>query len=81
MKDKGLDITGHRSTDVEDLDLSSFELVVAFESRIAKRLRSEFGLRPSRLRVLDIKDPFWGGPEDYQQCAETIEAALPTVLR
>jgi protein-tyrosine-phosphatase len=81
MKEYGLEIDGHRSKDVEDIDLATFDIIVALESGIAQQLVSEHHAEPTRLRELSIKDPYWGGLEDYRQCAQKLQAALPTVLK
>jgi len=41
MKECGLDLAGHRSKDVEDLDLGAFDLIVAMEPRIEKTVGRE----------------------------------------
>jgi len=81
MKECGIDLGGHRSKDVEDLDLGTFDLIVAMEPRIARLLVSEYSVEPAKLRELNIKDPFWGGLEDYRQCAQRLQAVLPAVLQ
>jgi protein-tyrosine-phosphatase len=82
MEKYGLDIKGHRSKDVEDLDLGAFDIIVAMKSWIARILVSEYGADPARLKELDIDDPHRGGlEEDYEQCAMKLEAVLPAVLQ
>jgi protein-tyrosine-phosphatase len=81
MKECGLDIDGHRSKDVEDLDLGAFDIIVALEPRIARMLVSEHCVEPAKLRELNIRDPFRGELEDYRQCAQKLQAVLPAVLQ
>jgi protein-tyrosine phosphatase len=81
MKECGLDIGQHRSKDVEDLDLGTFNLIVAMEPRIARLLTSKYSVEPAKLRELNVKDPFWEGLEVYRQCAQKLQAVLPAVLR
>jgi protein-tyrosine phosphatase len=81
MKEWNLNIDWHRSKDIEDLDLGTFDLIVALDSRIAGILLSEYHLDPARLRELDIRDPFGGGLEEYHLCAQKLQDVLPAVLR
>ena len=76
MKEKGIDITKHRSTNIEDLDLGAFDIVVALRPAIADTLSQEFDLHPPKLMELDIDDPFNKPLEKYRLCMNQIETTL-----
>jgi protein-tyrosine-phosphatase len=77
MRERGLDISGHRSRDVHDLDLGPFDLIVALTPAIAARLPQTD--RPERLVVWDIDDPYGGDHAVYRSCANAIEDELRTL--
>lgn len=77
MRERGLDLTGHRSRDVHELDLEPFDLVVALTPAIAARMPHMDG--PERLVVWDIDDPYGGDLAVYRSCASAIEDQLRTL--
>lgn len=79
MKEMGLDISNHRSRDIDDLDLSSFTLVIAMTSWISEILVT-LGVQPRRIERLEVCDPYGKGIEVYRSTARTIELSLRSLF-
>jgi protein-tyrosine-phosphatase len=73
MHKRGLDIYNHRSTDIEDLDFSQFDVVVAMDPNVARRLEQ---LNPKRLEQWNVADPYGGDIARYRSTADAIQAAV-----
>ena len=79
--------TAHHAAQVGDDHLSA-DLVVAL-GRNHLRILSDLGVDPARLRLLrsfdprsgahapDVEDPYYGGPGDFAETFDVIDAALP----
>jgi protein-tyrosine phosphatase len=80
MNERGLDITGHRSKDVNSLNLRDFDKIFAMTPAIARRLQDRDDLNHDKLEVLDILDPYDRGVDAYRTCADTIEDTLREFL-
>ena len=90
----GIDLTSHRSQLISEVEVGSFDLIVAMEARQATQLRKNHQVPPERLLVLgdldpeetghrDIPDPFAGPPEVFEACYRRIDrcvAELSTLL-
>jgi protein-tyrosine-phosphatase len=78
MRERGIDISKHGSTDVEALNLANFDVVVAMDSSIAERLRR---LSPKLTRLIEwsIPDPYGGDLVRYRAAADAITDALGTL--
>jgi protein-tyrosine phosphatase len=75
---RGIDIERHRARGLDQVDLTSYELVVAVD----ERTRSELPVDPERLVLLgnfgeggDIADPNGGDAELFAQTHDAIDAA------
>ncbi|MFI6424982.1 low molecular weight protein-tyrosine-phosphatase [Promicromonospora sp. NPDC050880] len=86
---------GHRARQVTSADVGSRDLVLAMTTRHARVLRdlqrgdgavvrmyrsfdpAVAGLPENRL---DIADPWYGGPDDFEECLAEIEAAADGVV-
>lgn len=75
MKNRGLDIAGHRSRSLQGVTLANFDRVVALAPKIADALLLR-GVDASKLVVLDIPDPINAGLETYRATADAIERDL-----
>ncbi len=76
----GIDISGHRSQDVADLDLAGFDIVIAMAPEVYNRLRAMPGVAPQRLVQWDIEDPFRRDAAAYEACAEKIEQHVRALI-
>lgn len=76
MANLGLDITTHRSRDIEALDLESYDLVVALASSIANRIRQRHSLPGERLREFNVPDPYGKGITAYTACVANLNDIL-----
>jgi protein-tyrosine-phosphatase len=76
-----VDLSTHRSTDVEHVNLGHYDFIVSMEPRFAKRLADEFNVPMERVIVWNVKDPAIENTEAaYESCLSDIEKLLPQVL-
>jgi len=75
MRERGLDISGHRSRSLDKLNLLEFDLLVALCPGIAQALLEQ-GADRQKLAILDISDPYNKGLEVYRATAVVIEVEL-----
>ena len=75
MKERGLDISSHRSRSLGNLNLLEFDLLVALCPEIAQALLDQ-GADASKLATLNISDPYNRDLEVYRATAVAIEAEL-----
>lgn len=75
MGEHGIDISSHQSRDIEGLDLTAFDVVVAMTPIIARRLR-EMGVESDRIAQLDVADPYRKGIEAYRSTARNLQCQL-----
>lgn len=72
-----IDASGHQPRHVREVDLASFEVVVALDSNAMGHLG---GVDTGRIRQWKIPDPWIGaGPEDYRRCANQIMRELKSL--
>jgi protein arginine phosphatase len=79
-RELGYDLTEHRARSVGDLDLGSYDWIVALTPEIATRLRDGFGVPNERLVAFDVDDPYGGRLDGYRECASLIEAGVRELL-
>lgn len=79
MKKMGLDIGTHRTRNIGSVDANSFDLVVAMNASIARRL-AELGVDGRRIAELDIPDPIGSDINTYWSTARSIASQLKQVL-
>lgn len=75
MEEMGFDISRHRSRDIESIELTVFEIVIAMTPVIARRL-VEFGVDGTKIVGLDVPDPYSKGADTYRSTAQDIAAQL-----
>jgi protein-tyrosine-phosphatase len=76
----GIDASEHLPRHVRELDLSSFDVVVAMTNCIAKELKELFpALDAERLLTWQISDPYGDNLVEYQRCAAKIDTKLKTI--
>ena len=73
----GIDASGHRQTDVRDLDLDSFTHVIAMDGAIADWLK---GHTTREIVTWNITDPWTGDAAEYRMCALQILGELNSLL-
>jgi protein-tyrosine-phosphatase len=84
LREKGLDLDGHRSRMVTEELLSQFQLVLTMEAGHKEALKVEFPRYANRIYLLsemielkyDIEDPIGKSLQDYQETADEIEKIL-----
>jgi protein-tyrosine-phosphatase len=84
MKERGLDLSDHRSKPVSAAMLQEVDLVLVMEARHKSQLRSRFPHEAKKVHLLtemvgekrDIDDPVLGHLERYQETAEELDRIL-----
>jgi protein-tyrosine-phosphatase len=77
--DYGVDLSQHCPRDVEDIDLSQFDLFVAMKPHIARDSESRLKVSPSRIVTWDVDDPARGDIELYRRCAAGLLGNIRTL--
>lgn len=73
MKEKGLDITNHRTRLVSDLDLLSYDHVFCVALAIkATQTLVRLGILPDKIEFVVTADPYGQDIETYRACAEAL---------
>jgi protein-tyrosine-phosphatase len=76
----GVDISDHRPRSVTDVDLASFDYVIALDLPIYTRLKESDRVPTEKLFGWDIEDPIGLGYQTYKQVARKIEKRLEQFL-
>jgi protein-tyrosine phosphatase len=83
---RGYDLSAQRARHVATDDFERFDLIVAMDNghlRMLKRLcpsHLQGKLRPF-LENADVPDPYYGGPEGFEQVLDLVEEACRGLLR
>lgn len=74
-----IDLISHLPRDVRDVDLASFDLIVALDSMVAEDLKD---VLPPGEQVISwgIRDPFGETLDVYRACADEILRRLPELV-
>lgn len=72
----GINISSHRTIDVADLDLATFDLIVVFRPSAAERAPIPEGVL---VTYLNVEDPYGGSPDAYRTAARLIERGVRRV--
>jgi protein-tyrosine-phosphatase len=73
-----VDLTHHRSTDLELVHLDDFNIIVSMEPRFAKRLIEQFKVPIGKVVTWNIRDPAIDNTEAaYESCLSEIELPTP----
>lgn len=72
MRELGLDLSSHRSTQATSERLRRAELIVAMSSSHAVAAAG-MGADPSHIRIWEIPDPFGGPLELYRRTRDTLQ--------
>lgn len=73
LKEIGLDVSKHRSVDVQDLDIASFDVVVVFRPSSGELISIPDAVP---MTYLDVADPYGGTLDDYRAAARSIERGV-----
>jgi protein-tyrosine-phosphatase len=84
MRERDLDLSGHRSKVVSQEYLSNFDLILTMERNHKEALQVEFPRFRDRIYLLsemvdqnrDVEDPFGGSKMEYQATAREIESVI-----
>lgn len=84
-KSRGYDLSAQRARQVRARDFEEFDLVVAMDSGHLRALQQHCPRRhQGKLRMLadgrDVPDPYYGGPEGFEQVLDLVEAACRDLL-
>ncbi|MDW8364133.1 MAG: low molecular weight protein-tyrosine-phosphatase [Myxococcales bacterium] len=92
---RGIDLRAHRARQFRVDDFARFDVVVAMDrsnhavlQRLARRLPTPADLRlfmpyvdaAARGESLDVPDPYYGGPEDFERVLDLCEAGCAGLL-
>jgi protein-tyrosine phosphatase len=82
---RGYDLSGQRARHFSRRDFEEFDLVLAMDRghlRILQRLCPPQHARKLRLFMAgsDVPDPYYGGPEGFEQVLDLVEAACRSLL-
>ncbi|MDQ5848912.1 MAG: low molecular weight phosphotyrosine protein phosphatase [Pseudomonadota bacterium] len=84
-KSRGYDLSAQRARQVRARDFEEFDLVVAMDRGHLRELRRHCPRQhQGKLRMLvdgrDVPDPYYGGPEGFEQVLDLVEAACRDLL-
>jgi protein-tyrosine-phosphatase len=80
VKERGLDLSSHRSQPISHRLLENFDLVLVMEDRHRKTLKDEHPEFADRIYLLtemvgeerNIEDPVWGTEENYRETVREL---------
>lgn len=78
MRERGLDITGHRSRRASDLDLTAYDHIYCVEEALAQQLTA-LGAPREKVEVVEISNPYGKDLETYRTCAEVLSCLATTL--
>jgi protein-tyrosine phosphatase len=85
-KGRGYDLSRQRARQVEPFDFERFDLILAMDRghlQALQRMAPEKHRAKIRLFVpeRDVPDPYYGGPEGFEEVLDLVEAACRDLLR
>jgi protein-tyrosine phosphatase len=85
-KGRGYDLSRQRARQVEPFDFERFDLILAMDRghlRSLQRMAPEKHRAKIRLFVpeRDVPDPYYGGPEGFEEVLDLVEATCRDLLR
>lgn len=86
MKARGVDLAGHRSRWIGDLDLDQYRWFVCVGHDEADKVRSALGANSASVMVANehqggIPDPYELGPAGYRDCLALLDQVMPHVAQ
>jgi protein-tyrosine-phosphatase len=86
MAERGVDLSGHISRWIGDLDLNQYEWIVCVGQDEAVKVRSTQGVVSARVIVANehkggIPDPYELGLSGYRDCLALLDQVMPDVAK
>jgi protein-tyrosine-phosphatase len=86
MKERGIDLSGHVSRWIGDLDLDQYRWIVCVGHDEAARVRSALGGDLATVIVANaeqggIPDPYEFGMAGYRDCLALLDRAMPPIAQ
>jgi protein-tyrosine-phosphatase len=86
MNERGVDLSGHVSRWIGDLDLGQYRWIVCVGQNEADQVRSALGAGSASVMVANgdqggIPDPYELGVAGYRDCLALLEQAMPQVAQ
>ncbi|HEY0435815.1 MAG TPA: low molecular weight phosphatase family protein [Phenylobacterium sp.] len=86
MKERGVDLSGHVSRWIGDLDLDHYRWIVCVGHDEADQVRSVLGARPARVMVANadrggVPDPYELGLAGYRDCLALLDQVMPPIAQ
>lgn len=86
LKERGIDLSGHVSRWIGDLDLSQYRWIVCVGHDEADKVRAALGAGSASVLVANadrggIPDPYELGLEGYRACLALLDQVMPQVAR
>jgi protein-tyrosine phosphatase len=86
MNERGVDLSGHLSRWIGDLDLDQYRWIVCVGHAEASKVRSALGAVSVNVLVANephggIPDPYELGLSGYQHCVALLDEVMPAVAR
>lgn len=90
MKKVGLDISGHRSSQLTPERISGTDAIFCMTSGHVRMIETIHPMRPGILRLFrefagdgspEVPDPYGGPVEEYLQCRDSLVEAIPGLIR
>lgn len=92
IRQRGVDISGLRGRKVEDVDFERFDYILAMDgdniNRLMQRAPARHQGKIRRLLAfsrkypnLDVVDPYYGGPQGFEENLDMIEDAVTGLIR
>ena len=86
MQDRGVDLTGHRSRWIGDLDLDQYRWIVCVGHDEADKVRSALGAGSANVMVANadqggVPDPYELGLAGYRDCLALLDQVMPHVAQ
>jgi len=72
----GIDISNHKTKDVESVNIDEYDFIVAMDQFIAEKLRKEYNINSKIIFNWDINDPYGKDYQGYKACADNINNFL-----
>jgi protein-tyrosine phosphatase len=86
MKERGVDLSGHKSRWIGDLDLDQYRWIVCVGHDEADKVRSALGTDSARVIVANgnqggIPDPYEHGLAGYRDCLALLDDVMPHIAQ